>query len=125
MRVLILLFLLFAIPAEAQVRKCVKPDGRIAYQDQACPGNTKGAWVKRHTQSETYGGESAAAIEKRAAGIREANYQADQARINARAASADAAAARQPPSNPGLSPSPSTNTAGGCPNCTAPNYRAR
>jgi len=126
MRVLILLSLLFAIPAEAQVRKCVNAEGRIAYQDQPCPGYTKGAWVKRHTQSETQGGESAAAIEKRAAAIRQQNYNADQAHINARAASAEAAAARVPPSNPGLSPSPSTNTAGsGCTNCTPPNYRVR
>jgi hypothetical protein len=125
LRVLILLSLLFAIPAEAQVRRCVNADGTVAYQDQPCPGNTKGAWVKRHTLSETHGGESAAAIEKRAAAIREANYRADQAHIDARAASAAAAAARQSQSNSGLSPSSPASTSGGCSNCTTPSYRAR
>ena len=127
MRVLILLFLLFAIPAQAQVRKCVNADGKTAYQDQPCPGTTKGAWVKKRMDSETRGGESAAAIERRAAAIREANYAAEKAHINARAASAEAAAARAPSSSPGLSPYTPLNTPGGassgCTNCTAPSYR--
>ena len=110
MRVLILLALLFALPAEAQVRKCVDAVGNVAYQDEPCPGKTKGAWVKKRTESETKGGESAAAIEKRAAAIREANYRDDQERINARAAAAAAAAAAQSPSSPGLSPHTPLNT---------------
>ena len=122
MRGLIFLSLLFALPVEAQVRKCIDAEGTVAYQDQPCPGKTKGAWVKKRMVSETHGGESAAAIERRAAAIREANYQADQARINARAAAAEANARQSPPS-PGLSPSKPlstspSNASGGCTNCT-------
>ena len=121
MRVLILIALLFALPAEAQVRKCVDADGTIAYQDQPCPRKTKGAWVKKRMQSETHGGESAAAIERRAAAIRQANYDADRAHINARAAAVGTA---QPSPSSGLSPSSRPSASGGgCSNCS--NYRGR
>ena len=127
MRVLVLLAVLFALPAEAQVRKCVDADGKIAYQDEPCPGKTQGAWVKKRMQSETHGGEPAAAIERRAAAIRQQHYNEDQARINARAAAAEANARQASPS-PGLSPSkplstPAGSSSGGCTNCT--NYRGR
>ncbi len=118
MRVLILLAMLFALPADAQVRKCVGADGHTTYQDEPCPGKTKAAWVKKRMVSETQGGESAAAIEKRAAGLRQQQYNEDQARINARASAINSAP--QPASSPGLSPSPRPNAspAGGCNNCT-------
>ena len=123
MRILILLALLFALPAEAQVRKCVDADGKISYQDEPCPGKTKGAWVKKRMQSETQGGEPAAAIERRAAALRQQQYNEDQARINARAS---AIGAQQPPPSTGLSPNKPVSTpqsGGGCTNCT--NYRGR
>src|SRR5262245_12947617 len=119
-RILILLAMLFALPAEAQVRKCVSADGKTSYQDEPCPGKSKGAWVKKKMDSETHGGESAAAIEKRAAALRQQQYNDDQAKINARAA---AIGAQQPPTaSPGLSPSKPMSTSGGgggCTNCTS------
>ena len=123
MRVLILLAMLFALPAEAQVRKCVGADGHTTYQDEPCPGNKKGAWVKKRMVSETHGGESAAAIERRAAALRQQQHNEDQTRINARAAAINAAP--QPAPSPGLSPNPRPNSspAGGCTNCTT--YRGK
>ena len=76
MRVLIVVAMLFALPAEAQVRRCIDANGNVAYQDQPCPGRSTGAWVKKRMDSQTHGGESAAAIERRAAAIREANHAA-------------------------------------------------
>ena len=124
MRALILLVMFFALPAQAQVRKCVGADGKVAYQDEPCPGKTKGAWVKKRMVSETQGGESAAAIEKRAAALRQQQYNEDQARINARASAINSAP--QPTSTPGLSQSrPNTNPgpSTGCANCTT--YRGK
>ena len=114
--------MLFALPAEAQVRKCTGADGHTTYQDEPCPRKTKGAWVKKRMDSETHGGESAAAIERRAAALRQQQYNEDQTRINARAAAINSAP--QPASSPGLSPSPRPNTSGGgCTNCS--NYRGK
>ena len=62
MRVLIVVAMLFALPAEAQVRRCIDANGNVAYQDQPCPGRSTGAWVKKRMDSQTHGGESAAAI---------------------------------------------------------------
>ena len=121
MRVLVLLFLVLALPAEAQVRKCVNASGNVEYRDYACPGTTKGAWVKKRTQSETHGGESAAAIEKRAAALREAQYAADQAAIAARAAAAGRGTQQQP--SPGLSPYTPPLTSGS--SNASPAYRGR
>src|SRR5688572_1751522 len=123
MRVLILLLLVLALPAEAQVARCVSADGKVEYRDPPCPGNTKGAWVGTRMQSETYGGESAAAIERRAAGIREAQYAKDQAHIAARAAAAAAQAASQRQPSSGLSPYTPPSTSGS-PNMS-PAYRVR
>lgn len=123
MRVLILLLLVLALPAEAQVRRCVNASGEVEYRDLPCPGTTKGAWVGTRTQSETYGGESAAAIERRAAAIREAQYQADQAHIAARAAAAAAAAGTQQKPSSGLSPYTPPSTSGSP--TVSPGYRVR
>ena len=125
MRFLILLVLMFALPAQAQVRKCVDAAGNVAYQDEPCPGKTTGAWVKKRAQSETHGGESAAEIEKRAAAIREANYAADKARIEARARAVGVG--NPTPASPGLSPSshPNSSVGTGCTNCTTPSYSPR
>jgi len=121
-RVLILLLLVLALPAEAQVARCVSAAGKVEYRDPPCPGNTKGSWVGTRIQSETYGGESAAAIEKRAAAIREAQHAADQAHIAARAAAA-AARAQQQQSSSGLSPYTPPSTSGSP--TTSPAYRGR
>ena len=121
MRVLILLFLVLALPAEAQVARCVSATGRVEYRDPPCPANTKGAWVGTRMQSETSGGESAADIERRAAAIREAQYRADQARIDARAAAAGTGTQQQPSS--GLSPYTPPSTSGSA--YTPPAYRGR
>jgi len=122
-RVLILLLLVLALPAEAQdvVRRCVNASGQVEYRDIPCPGTTKGARVRKRAESETYGGESAAAIEKRAAAIREAQYAADQAHIAARAAAA-AARAQQQQQSSGLSPYTPASPAG---STASPGYRVK
>ena len=122
MRILVLLFLVLALPAEAQeVRRCINANGQVEYRDIPCPGKTKGAWVGKRSQSETSGGESAAAIEKRAAKIREAQHAEDQAHIAARAAAAAARAAAQQQSS-GLSPYTAPTTSG---SYAPPAYRNR
>ena len=118
MRVLILLLLVLALPAEAQVARCVSATGKVEYRDPPCPGNTKGTWVGTRSQSETQGGESAAAIERRAAAIREAQHAADQAHIAARAAAAGRT--QQQPSS-GLTPYTPPSTSGSP--ATTPTYR--
>ena len=104
-RALILLSLLLALPAEAQIVKCISADGKVEYRDPPCLGRTRGAWVRTRSESQTHGGESAAAIERRALAIREAQHRADQAAIAARAQAAGAAATA--PATP--------SSGGGCP----------
>jgi hypothetical protein len=48
MRALLLLLAAAAGSAEAQVFRCVTPDGRTLYSDSACPSGSKGAEISTH-----------------------------------------------------------------------------